>query len=290
MSAYCRLHPAVLFCTFSAVLLCTVFSAHPLVRGLSLLGALCFAAFERGILKTGLRCLPFCLLLTIVNPLFVHEGVTVLFWAFGAPFTLEALLYGAAQSVSLLAVLLWCAVYLRVLPEEKWLYLFGKRCPRLVLTLCMALRFVPLLLARLREADSAQTALGLQASATRSGRVRGKLRVLSAVLSLSLESAMDTALSMQARGYALRGRTRAAVFRFTVRDAVALALTGLLCAAVLALGTSGGHAYSFYPRAAALFPDAQSVWMCAAFGILALWPAAYEGWKLAVWKFCVSKT
>lgn len=287
MQAYSRLHPGVLCFGFLSVLLLTVFAGHPVVRLLSLLGALCFAAFERGLLRAAVRALPFFVLLALCNPLFVDDGVTVLFWLFDRPVTLEALLYGVMQSVSLGAALLWCGIYLRVLPAEQWLYLFGKRCPRLILTLCMALRFVPLLLVRLREADGAQASLGLQTAATGRGRVRGKLRVLASVLSLSLESAMETAASMQARGFALRGRTRSALHRLSFGDALTLGLMLFSTAAALAAG--GGLSYSFYPRVSALFPSGRSVWLCAAFGVLAFWPAIYEGWKLAAWKYCESK-
>lgn len=292
MRAFSALHPSVLLVYFLSVLLLTMFAANPVLRVCALLGgALCAAlsAPGGGKRKTVRMTLPFLLLVAVCNPLFVHEGVTVLFWLGDTPFTLEALLYGVSLALTLAAVILWCGAYNRAVPSDKLLFLFGKAAPRLTMTLCMALRFLPQLLRQLRAADRAQTALGMQIPADRKGQIRGKLRVLSCVLSVSLENAMETAASMQARGHALPGRTHFALYRFTLRDGILLTTVLLLTAVVLAGFISGEVAYSFYPRVTAPPVTPAAVCAYAAFLALSLLPALLEAVERGKWKFCVSK-
>lgn len=293
LRAFSALHPSVLLTYFLSVLLLTMFAENPVLRVCALLGgALCAAlsSAPRGGKRNSIRTtLPFLLLVAVFNPLFVHEGVTVLFWLGDTPFTLEALLYGVCLSLTLAAVILWCGAYNRAVSSDKLLFLFGKAAPRLTMTLCMALRFLPELLRQLRAADRAQTALGMQTAADRKGRIRGKLRVLSSVLSISLENAMETAASMQARGHALPGRTHFALYRFTLRDGVLLAAVLLLTAAVLAGFISGEAAYSFYPRITAPPVTPAAVCTYIAFLALTILPALLEAVERGKWKFCVSK-
>ena len=187
MRAFSALHPSVLLVYFLSVLLLTMFAENPVLRGIALLGGVLCAVLsaptggKRKMLRT---TLPFLLIVALFNHLFVHEGVTVLFWLGDTPFTLEALLYGVSLALTLAAVILWCGVYNRAVSSDKLLFLFGKAAPRLTMTLCMALRFLPQLLRQLRAADRAQTALGMQMPADRKGQIRSKLRVLSSVLSI----------------------------------------------------------------------------------------------------------
>ena len=292
MRAFSALDPSVLLTYFLSVLLLTMFAENPVLRFCALLGGLLCAGLQpqkSGGRRTAGMTLLLLLAVALLNPLFVHEGVTVLFWIGDTPFTLEALVYGACLAVTLAAVILWCGIYNRAVSSEKWLFLFGKAAPRLTMTLYMALRFLPSLQRQLRAADRAQTALGMQSGADRKSRIRGKLRVLSSVLALSLENAMETAASMQARGYALPGRTHFALYRFSARDGVLLAAVLLLTAAVTGGMASGAAAYSFYPRVTAIALTPAAVCTYAAFLALTLLPAVLEVVERGKWKFCVSK-
>ena len=292
LRAFSALHPSVLLVYFLSVLLLTMFAENPVLRGIALLGGVLCAVLsaptggKRKMLRT---TLPFLLIVALFNPLFVHEGVTVLFWLGDTPFTLEALLYGVSLALTLAAVILWCGVYNRAVSSDKLLFLFGKAAPRLTMTLCMALRFLPQMLRQLRAADRAQTALGMQMPADRKGQIRSKLRVLSSVLSISLENAMETAASMQARGHSLPGRTHFALYRFALRDGVLLTTVLLLTAVVLAGFISGEAAYAFYPRLTALPAAPAAVCTYVAFFALSLLPALLEVVERGKWKFFVSK-
>ena len=56
--------------------------------------------------------LPACLLMMVINPLFSHEGATMLFYQKdGNPVTLESILYGVGSGIMLACVVSWFSVF-----------------------------------------------------------------------------------------------------------------------------------------------------------------------------------
>ena len=106
--SFSALHPALTFCYFAAVLLLTMLVLHPVFLALSLLGALGYCAVLRGWRSLGRtlgRLVPFLVLMAVLNALFNHAGVTMLFYLpNGNPVTREALCYGAAAAAMFAAV------------------------------------------------------------------------------------------------------------------------------------------------------------------------------------------
>jgi len=239
---FAALHPGVALAYFVIVILLSVCVPHPVLLACSAAGALLYCLQLKGAHATGkllAGLVPLVLFAALVNALFNHQGVTILGHAWGAPITREALLYGAALAVMLAAVLLWFSCYNVVITSEKFLATVGRAVPSLALVISMALCFVPRYLKQLRRIAAAQRGLGRDAQA---GNLRARLSSgfaqLSILTSWALESAIDTADSMHARGYGLPGRSAYAPFRFTDYDAGTLALM-LVCTApvVLALLT-----------------------------------------------------
>ena len=79
-------------------------------------------------------------------------------------------------------------------------------------------------------------------------RLRQGGKNVSVLISWSLESSIENADSMEARGYGLKGRTSFHLYRFTGRDALMetwLCALGAACIAGCALGKTGAF---FYPR------------------------------------------
>ena len=73
-------------------------SLHPALIILSLLGCLTLLLLHNQVkARTLAASLGLFTVLTLLNPLFYHDGITVLFVINDRPFTLEALLYGAAE-------------------------------------------------------------------------------------------------------------------------------------------------------------------------------------------------
>ena len=162
--SFSALHPALTFCYFAAVLLLTMLVLHPVFLALSLLGALGYCAVLRGWRSLGRtlgRLVPFLVLMAVLNALFNHAGVTMLFYLpNGNPVTREALCYGAAAAAMFAAVILWFQCCNVVMTAEKYLYVFGSALPGVSLLLSMALRFVPKFSAHIRAVRAAQASLG----------------------------------------------------------------------------------------------------------------------------------
>lgn len=292
LKAFGSYHPTVLMTYFLSILLIAAFLSNPVLQTEALLGGILFCATlqRRG---EGLRdlgfYLPLFLMVAVTNPIFSHNGVTPLFFLNGNPVTLEAVFYGIALAVTVIGVLLWCKCYSRIMTEDKFLYLFGRAAPKLSLTLSMALRFIPVFLRQSRRVSRAQKAMGLYAGKSIPDRVKNRLRVMTAMISWSLEHAMETSASMKARGYGNKGRTNFSLFRFRASDGALLAVL-LLLLAVSAVGAAVGvTAFSYYPKVSVipLSPDALTVY--AAFGILSLLPSIIEGKEAVVWRFYRSR-
>ena len=245
-------HPAVSFGYFAVVIACSMFFMHPLCLSASLLGALLYVARLKG--RRGLRrhvvwMLPAALLAAVLNPAFVHQGVTILtYLPSGNPLTLESLLYGLAAGCMLSAVVLWFVCVTEVITSDKVVYLFGRVIPALSLVLSMALRFIPKFKAQMQVVSEAQACIGRD---TKNGsvfqRVGNAVKIFSIMVTWSLENAIETADSMRARGYGLPGRTAFSIYRFDDRDKAALAWL-IFCGAYLLSGwMAGGTYFRYYP-------------------------------------------
>ena len=269
-------HPGVIFFYFAAVIGLAMFFFHPVMLGATLVCGAVYALYlkGRGALKWGLFLLPLLLVTAGLNPLFNHRGVTILgFLPNGNPVTLEAVLYGGASAVMLVAVVLWFVCLNAVMTGEKWIFLFGRVLPALSLVLSMTMRLVPRFLAQGRVIYAAQK--GLQ-------RRVNPLKVLSILVTWALENAVETADSMNARGYGLAGRTAFGLYRFGKRDALALGFI-FFCAMVVIFGSSAVR-FQFFPRIIMHEINAGAVGVFVVYLALGAFPMILNGKEAMAWK------
>ncbi len=292
MNSFASLHPVTLALYFVSVLLITMFAAHPLLLGVAMVGGLlCFltAGVPRRFGQSlGLSALLFAVV-ALTNPLFSHHGATVLFFLNGNPITLEAVLYGVQLAMAVTAVIRWFAYLNRVLTGDKLLFLFGRLSPKLALLLSSALRFLPLLREQAARIRTAQTAMGLYASDTWTDKLRGTVRVYSALVTWSLENAVDTGASMKARGYGLPGRRCYAPYTYRARDAWLTAVIAAADTAVVAALVGGHLEFVYYPTVTYASVTPWTVAAVTAFAVLCLLPCILEMKEGLTWKYCVSK-
>jgi len=211
---------------FIAVIGFSMFFMHPISLGISMICAFAYALYLHGkkAVKAGFVMIPMMVSAAVLNPLFNHHGSTILaFLPNGNPLTLESIMFGIAAAVVLGTVFAWFSCFNAVMTSDKFIYLLGRVIPALSLILSMALRFVPRFRAQIKAVANAQKGIGRDIS---SGnflqKARHGIRILSIMVTWSLENAIETADSMKSRGYGLPGRTAFSVFRFTKRDAWAL--------------------------------------------------------------------
>lgn len=288
MHAFSAIHPVVLLLYYAAVLLITMFTAHPVLLAISLLCSVgLYAWLERP--RAFFRQLVFSavlfLLIALSNPLFSHNGATPLFFLNGHPITREALLCGINIAAMLVAALYWFRCCHQTLTSEKWLYLFGRITPKLALLLSSALRFIPLLRRQAQTIRAAQKAMGLYSSQNYMERIKSSGHVFSALMTWSLENAIDTGASMKARGYGLKHRGHFSLFRFTKRDAFLLVLVLVLSGSTLLCALVQRPAFVFYPQVSSVAVDAQAIMGYTAYAALCCLPLIIEGKERAQWTY-----
>ena len=248
-----KYHPVVNVVYFFAVIIFAMFFLHPVYMALSLSGACIYSIILNG--KKALKfnvvyMLPSMLVLACVNPLFNHEGMTILFYLKdGNPFTLESIIYGIVSATMIINVIIWFSCHNQIMSSDKIMYLFGKVIPASSLIFSMVLRFVPLYKARIKTISNAQKCIGNDVSRGNVlRRARNGLKILSIMVTWSLESSIETADSMKARGYGLKGRTAFSIYKMTLKDKVVLGLLAILIALV-AMGACSGLIYvNYFPR------------------------------------------
>lgn len=292
MNRFNNCHPAVAALYFVSVLLVTMFTAHPVLLALALLGGIAFCATmerRRMFFKALAFYLPLFALIALTNPLFSHNGVTPLFFMNGNPVTLEAILYGIDIAAMLIAVMYWFKCFNYVMTSDKLLYLLGKISPKISLVVSSALRFIPLLREQAGKIRQTQRAMGLYTSDSWSDKLRGTLRVYSSLITWSLENAVDTGSSMKARGYGLKGRSHFALFHFTREDGILLALIGCMDVIVCGSLLEGGLDFAFYPRMSVLKLGADTLPAMIAFSALSFLPFILEVKENLQWTYYRSK-
>ena len=263
-------NPILTFSYFLAVTLPAMFSMNPIMLMLSLAGALALFFVKNGVKNARSHLLFFALFLVIalVNPLFQHNGVTVLFVLNGNPVTWEAVFYGIMAGLMTVSVLYWFRLLSQMMTSDKYLYIFGRFSAKLALLLSMALRYVPLFGKRMKAIRMSQKALGLYKDGTLIDKIRGEVRIFSIMVTWALENG---------------------IFRFHASDGILLAMILLLLGMTLSGLAAGAVDFVFYP---AIIPHESSIFAVltyTAYGILACLPTALEMEERIKWHFLRSK-
>ena len=288
-NAFYTYHPAINILYFALIIMFTMFFMHPVCLVISLGAAFAYSLYLQG--KRALRfnllyMLPMLLFTALINPLFNHQGVTILgYFRNGNPLTGESIVYGLAAAVMLVAVITWFSCVNIIVTTDKMVYLFGRMIPALSLILSMVLRFVPRFSAQLRVVAAAQRGLGRDiTSGNWWQRVRHGAAILSVMITWSLESAVETADSMKSRGYGLGGRTAFSLFRFDQRDAKVLAFMLALSAYIL-WGAGGGElSFHYFPMLSAIAPGGYSFSLWLSYLALGLMPLLIDLLEDSRWK------
>ncbi len=255
------MHPICCFLYLLAVFGITIFTRNPVLIAESAIGAALLLTVSHS--GKMLLLLPVITLVSAaVNPLFSHNGVTVLFFAGDIPFTAEAVLYGAVFGLMLSAVSCWSISSMSFITSDKYIWLFGRILPTSGLVLSCGLRFVPLFIRRTRSFSATQGA----------NTVKEHLRAFSASVGYSAEEAMSSADSMKARGYGCTKRTSYSLYRIGRREVVTLSVILLLSAAAVTFMVFGGGEFYYYPAVSEFNTDMVDIFLYISFGALCILP------------------
>lgn len=287
-------HPIVNFLYFAFMIGFSCVFMHPVSLAISLVGAFSYSVVLKGrkSIKTNiLYMLPTVALMALLNPAFNHQGVTILtYLPSGNPLTAESIIYGISAAVMVISVICWFSCSNEIMTSDKTVYLFGRVTPSLSLILSMTFRFVPRFIKKTKAVADAQRGIGNDVSGGKLiNRMKTAVKILSIMITWSLENAVETADSMKSRGYGTKRRTAFSIYRFDGRDISALV-------AMLALGTYivvgavyGGMYFSYFPLITHNGVSLYSISVFSAYAILAFLPVIIEVWEVIRWKAIKSK-
>ena len=244
------MHPVVTASYYAIVIGILMFSNSPLFLISAIALGMCYDMLLKGrkSLRNNLFIILFMSFLTVlINALFTHNGSTVLFYLGNNRVTLEAACYGLAMALMLSGVVIWFSSFNVVMTSEKLIYILGRFAPVLGLTLSMIFRFVPLLRTRFELIGEGQKALYAGDEKGFIGKIRQFGKEVSILVSWSLESSIESADSMAARGYGLKGRTSYNLFKIRAADIMTLLLSMLLGGVTITSYAAGVNKLYYYP-------------------------------------------
>lgn len=291
MNAFSSFHPVTTAIYFLSVMMITMFSSNPIL----LCSALFFAVAS--IIKTQkgqifkdllYNCLLF-MIIAITNPIFLHNGVTPLFFVNGNAVTLESVVCGVNIGLMVMSVIYLFKCVNIVLTNDKILYLLGNVSPKIALLMSGALRFIPLIKTQAEKIKQSQKAMGLYSSDSLTDKLKGALRVYSALITWALENAVDTGASMKARGYGLKGRSRYSLYTFKIVDIVMLLFIAVLDAVVIFALATDKLRFEFYPSISYSDFNVYTISAIIAFILLCAIPLIIECKEALRWKYYKSK-
>lgn len=293
MNEFAKYHPLINFIYFTAVIVFSMIFVHPICLVTSLLCSVMYSIILNGkkALKFIVMLLPLMLISALINPAFNHEGVTVIaYLPSGNPLTLESILYGIVAASMIATVICWFSCFNKIMTSDKFIYLFGRIIPSLSLILSMTFRFVPKFKEQVQEVSNAQKSMGRDTSeGSVFARVKNSIRILSAVITWSLENAIDTSDSMKSRGYGLTGRTAYSNYVFDKRDVTALIYLAVTITYFLIGTLLGKINYRYFPSMRGTDMSFYSTSIFISYIMICIMPIIIEIWEELKWRKLKSK-
>ncbi len=279
-----RFHPVTNLIFFIAVI---AFSTFWMQAGMIAVSFICATVYyfmlkkEEGI-KYFIMILITMMIAAIINPLFSHRGKTSLFYLpTGNPVTLESIMFGLCAGVILGEVLLWFSIFNNMMDDDKWKATVGKVAPTISMIITMVLRFVPKYTKFARETRDIQRANGFNEK----NKIQSGAKVYSITATWALETSIDTADSMRARGYGKGKRTNYHNYKFEIRDLI-MCLWVIGIGALILFGAKHEKIHTFfYPT----LRNKESIIVLSAYIILCLTPVIINIWEKLRWHILKSK-
>jgi energy-coupling factor transport system permease protein len=286
-------HPAVNFFFLCGAIFLGLMVQHPMWIAISLVAAFAYALLlgEQKAVRFSLTfVLPIVLLTALLNPLFVHQGVTILFYFRDNPITQEAVIYGVTRGLMFGAGLLWFYNYQYLMTGDKFMYLFGRVIPSGSLIFSMVLSFIPRFYARMKVISDAQKCVGRDVTdGSAKEKIRYGIKVLSIMTTWSLESAIDTSDSMKSRGYGLKNRSSFVPYRLDRRDLMmAIGLLTLVGISIVATAF-GYNFFQCYPTVDIASRSTLNGLFVLAYGLFCFTPIIINVAEALKWKHIQSE-
>jgi len=252
----------------AACLLIVLMTTNPAYKGAVLAAALCALAAGagprsiRGLVIAVAAVAAFAALLNFAS---AHLGETVLFSlpasipALGGPYTLEALAFGATGGMTIAAAILAVAPFSLMLESHDIVDALPTALSRTGAAIAASLNLVPAVGATFVQVSEAQRMRGWRPRGPRSWA-----EVVVPVVLTSVESSLQLAESMEARGFGSGPRTHVDPPRMTRADWLVTA-SAAAAVALFSAATAAGWAqpWAAYPTLSAPAVDPTALFACA---------------------------
>lgn len=294
MSEFKKYHPIVNLIYFIFVIGFSCFFMHPVCLVISLISGFIYSVILKGkkSIKTNLTyMLPVIFLMGVINPLFNHEGATIIcYFTNDNPLTFESIIYGFCAATMIACVIFHFSCYNEIMTSDKFIYLFGKIIPAMSLVVSMTLRFVPRFKTQLKIVTNAQRCMGRDVSSGKiTDRVKNGFSILSIMITWAFENAIETADSMKSRGYGIPGRTAFSIYKFNKRDKIFLICIIFLGTYVFVGNLMGAVSFNYFPFIKSAEVSMYGVSVFTAYLLLCLFPVIIEIWEVKKWETLMSK-
>lgn len=237
-SAWCVLLAGVALSFEHPLLLCVLLAA--------VIAAAAAACVAHRVLLALLVALPFAVVIALINPLVVRDGLTVIARLGTVPvlgqldITAEASAYGGVLALRALVVIGLFALHSAAVDPDDLLRAFRRVSFRSALTAALATRMVPVLARDARRMHDAQRCLA--------GKPAPRRAVVRAVAAGALDRAVDVAATLEVRGYGAARRAPRGGGRPWSRHDLAFAAGAVALAAIgLAVYLGDWERFAAYP-------------------------------------------
>ncbi|MCR5429486.1 MAG: energy-coupling factor transporter transmembrane protein EcfT [Lachnospiraceae bacterium] len=290
MKAFESYNPIFLFVYFLTVTVISMFAFNPVMIAIALVSGILMTLVlaREGCGRFFIYTVFIFVVTSAANPVFSHNGVTVLFVMNDNPVTLEAVLYGVGMGTLICAILMIMRVFTRIMTGDKMLCVMGSASPKLALLITMTFRFIPLFHRQAVKTELTQRALGRYNGENAIDTIRMKLKIFSMMTTWGLENGIVTADSMSARGYGSGRRTSFSVYRFRKADAVMLAVLAVFAGAVAFFIATDAVRFSYYPQMSGIAHTPAAIVCYVLYGLMCLLPVMNELEEKIKWRYLES--
>lgn len=287
MTEFARYHPMVNFIYFATVIGLSMFSSNIVFIGLSLLSSGTFMIMLKGkkALLNLVFAFPLFLACVAINTFFNHRGMTILFYLMDNPITLESIMYGVCTGGMLLSVINWFVCYNAIMTSDKTTYLFGRLSPSISLIFTMVLRLVPKYNRQVKAIRNSMKCVGKDVTnGNLLQKTKNGLAIFSGLTTWALENGVDTADSMKARGYGLKGRTSFHNYKMVFRDFLFLGFCVVFIVLVALSIAIGANKTIYFPKIKIAEFSVLNIFGIIAYLFLCFMPIYTEIYERIKWK------
>ncbi|MDK2802200.1 MAG: hypothetical protein KFW09_02355 [Oscillospiraceae bacterium] len=237
------LNPTISYIYFIFIILSIILINHPIYILISFLGAIfTFIKIEtkKNIIIKFKKILFIFIFISLVNPIFVHKGLTILFYIKDKPITLESILYGINNSLMISSLFTWFDILNKIVSSDKIVYIFKKYIPSSVLIFSICLNLIPQLKDKYKQIEEAHL---VSCNKNLFSKIKISLNFVAIIISWQLEKSIETAYAMNSRGYENKKKSIFKKYNFKKIDFIFIFIIFFLTSFFII----GYKPFSFYP-------------------------------------------